>query len=79
MEILRRTYGMAAPIRIGMELKIARDTTWRPTALGGQAPTLHEDILRGRDEVITWEDIFTGDESRGMPGFHDEMERKLKM
>src|SRR5262245_1614184 len=26
MEMLRRTYGMAEPIRQGMELKIARDT-----------------------------------------------------
>lgn len=79
METLRRMYGMSEPIRREMELKIVRDGTWRPAALGGNAPSLHEDILRGRDETVAWEDVFTGDESRGIPGVHDEMERKLKM
>ena len=79
MEMLRRMYGMAAPIRYGMELKIAKDTTWRPAALGGRQPNVHEDILRGRDDSITWEDVFVGEEMKGVPGFHDEVERKLKM
>ena len=79
METLRRMFGMAEPIRQGMELKIVRDTTWRPAVLGAAGPGVHEDILRGRDESVTWEDVFTGEESRPVAGFHDEMEKKLKM
>ena len=26
-----------------------------------------------------WEDVFTGEETRGVVGFHDEMEKKLKI
>jgi proteasome maturation protein len=79
MESLRRTFGMAEPIRRGMELKIVRDGEWRPLALGGGLPSLHEAILRGREDTITWEDVFTGDETRPVAGVHDEMERKLKI
>ncbi|KAI1452535.1 proteasome maturation factor UMP1 [Annulohypoxylon moriforme] len=81
MESLRRTFGIAEPIRRGMELKIARDGEWRPLALGGGAGVrgVHEDILRGREAMIDWEDVFTGEEQRGAVGVHDEMERKLKI
>lgn len=79
METLRRTYGMAEPIRRGMELKIVQKGEWRPMALGNGLPSVHEDILRGRDATITWEDVFTGDETRAVAGFHDEMEKKLKI
>ncbi|CAM1511504.1 Fc.00g090170.m01.CDS01 [Cosmosporella sp. VM-42] len=79
METLKRTFGMAEPIRRGMELKIVRDGEWRPMALGGGLPSLHEEILKGREDTITWEDIFTGEETRGVAGFHDEMEKKLKI
>ncbi|KAM0431888.1 hypothetical protein ACHAPT_005141 [Fusarium lateritium] len=79
METLRRSFGMAEPIRRGMELKIVRGGEWRPLALGGGLPSVHEDILKGRDDMITWEDVFTGDETRGVAGFHDEMEKKLKI
>jgi proteasome maturation protein len=82
MEILRRNFGMAEPVRRGMELKITREGEWRPLALGGGAnglPSLHEEILRGREDVVTWEDVFTGEEMRGFVGVHEEMERKLKM
>ncbi|XDG09937.1 hypothetical protein ABKA04_009552 [Annulohypoxylon sp. FPYF3050] len=78
MESLRRTFGMAEPIRRGMELKIARDGEWRPLALGG-GRSVHEDILRGREARIDWEDVFTGEEQRAAVGVHDEMERKLKI
>jgi hypothetical protein len=40
---------------------------------------IHEEILRGRDTEIVWEDIFMGDELRTAPGFHDELERKVRM
>ncbi|KAL1842120.1 hypothetical protein VTJ49DRAFT_5999 [Mycothermus thermophilus] len=85
METLRRTYGIAEPVRRQMELKITREGEWRPMCLravpggGGPGASLHEDILAGRDDTITWEDVFTGEETRPIAGFHDEMERKLKM
>ncbi|XXG95057.1 hypothetical protein Hte_001317 [Hypoxylon texense] len=82
MESLRRAFGMAEPIRRGMELKIAREGEWRPLALGGGGPGargVHEDILRGREASIDWEDVFTGEEQRPAVGVHEEMERKLKI
>ncbi|KAM3445109.1 hypothetical protein MY1884_001594 [Beauveria asiatica] len=79
MESLKRTFGMGEPIRRGMELKIVRDGAWRPVVLGSGLASVHEDILRGREDTITWEDVFTGDESRGVANFHDEMEKKCKV
>ncbi|KAF7866718.1 hypothetical protein EAF04_005560 [Stromatinia cepivora] len=76
---LRRTFGMSEPIRRGMELKITREGEWRPLALGGGGPGVHEEILRGSDATISWEDVFKGDEMRTLPGFHEEVERKVKM
>lgn len=63
MESLRRAYGIAEPVRRGMELKIVRDGTFRPAALGGvKGGNVHEDILvlGGRDTEIGWEDVFHG-------------------
>lgn len=51
---------------------LAADTNF---ASGG----VHEDILRGRDCELAWEDVFQGDEMRNVPGFHDELERKVRM
>ncbi len=81
MEMLRRTYGIAEPVRRGMELKITGQGEWRPAALaaGSAVPSVHEDILRGREASLDWEDVFTGHELRSVAGVHDEMERKLKM
>jgi len=80
METLRRTFGMAEPIRRGMELKITRDGEWRPMALGGGSqPSLHEEILQGKEDTITWEDVYTGEEQRAHVPVHEEMERKLKI
>ncbi|RYP02092.1 hypothetical protein DL764_005973 [Monosporascus ibericus] len=79
MEMLRKTFGMAEPIRRGMELKVTREGSWRPLALGGLKSSLHEDVLRGREAYLDWEDVFTGEEQRGIVGIHDEMERKLKI
>jgi proteasome maturation protein len=64
-----------------MELKITREGEWRPAVLGssGGMGSVHEEILLNRDSKITWEDVFTGEETRGVMGMHDEMERKLKM
>ncbi|KAI1356924.1 proteasome maturation factor UMP1-domain-containing protein [Xylaria sp. FL0043] len=86
MESLRKTYGMAEPIRRGMELKITREGSWRPACLGGGAgstgvgsASVHEDILMGREASCDWEDVFTGEEQCGALGVHEEMERKLKI
>ncbi|KAL3470991.1 proteasome maturation factor UMP1-domain-containing protein [Aspergillus californicus] len=82
METLRRTYGIAEPIRRGMELKIVRDGTFRPAVLGGNSGgNVHEDILvlGGRDAEVGWEDVFHGDDFREPPAFHDEMEKRLRM
>jgi proteasome maturation protein len=81
METLRKTFGIAEPIRRGMEAKIVSEGSWRPAALGGGAGknSLHEDILSGRDTSVDWEDVFTGEEQRSAVPIHDEMERKLKM
>lgn len=84
MNSLRRTFGMGEPIRRAMELKMVRESEWRPielrAAAGDALPSVHEDILRGRDETITWDDVFTGETAvRQVPGVHEEMERKLKI
>ncbi|KAI1178826.1 proteasome maturation factor UMP1-domain-containing protein [Nemania sp. FL0916] len=88
MESLRRTYGMAEPIRRGMELKITREGTWRPGCLGGSVGaagtghgSVHEDVLMGRETSCDWEDVYSGNEVSGgkSVGVHEEMERKLKI
>ncbi|MCJ1405729.1 hypothetical protein MMC11_008959 [Xylographa trunciseda] len=78
MEGLRRTYGIAEPVRRGMEIKICREGEWRAAALGGSAG-VSGDVLEGRDERVEWEDIFGGDETREAVDFHSEMEQRLKM
>ncbi|KAL8749655.1 MAG: hypothetical protein Q9199_007549 [Rusavskia elegans] len=78
MSALRRTFGIAEPVRRGMEIKIAREGEWRPMALGVSAG-VSGDILVGRDAEITWEDVYTGSELREGADFHAEVERKLGM
>lgn len=46
---------------------------------GGLEKGVHEDILRGMDCSIQWEDVFKGDETRSIPGFHEEVEKKVRM
>lgn len=85
MEMLRRQFGIAEPVKRGMELNIVRAGEWRPMCLGGGVGFggggggLHADILAGRDTEIGWEDVFTGDEMRDVPDFHTEMERRFGM
>lgn len=91
METLRRAFGVAEPVRRGMELRITRQGEWRPAVLSGTpglggaaGSSLHEDILTGKDESVTWDEVFAGgEELRGMGsaqgGVHEEMERKLRM
>ncbi|KAF2704484.1 UMP1-domain-containing protein [Pleomassaria siparia CBS 279.74] len=78
MEMLRRQFGIAEPIRRGMELKIATAGEWRPAVLGPSSG-VHRDILQGRDCEVGWEDVFVGNELREVPDFHTEMEARMKM
>ena len=60
MESLRRTFGIAEPVRRGMEMKIVASGEWRPACLGGSAG-VGMDVLKGADMgELGWEDIFTG-------------------
>ena len=59
MKMLRRQFGIAEPVRRGMELKIASAGEWRPAVLGGSSG-VHRDILEGRDCEVGWEDVFKG-------------------
>jgi len=87
MQLLRREFGVAEPVKRRMELDICEKGDWRPACLGGEGRTggssgLHADILAGRDCEIGWEDVFVGDESAGFEavgGFHGEMEKKFGM
>lgn len=60
MQLLRREFGIAEPVRRGMELSICQLGEWRPVALGGGSAGVHADILAGRDCEVQWEDVFTG-------------------
>lgn len=81
MEMLRRQFGIAEPVRRGMELAIVRGGEWRPSCLGfgGMGGGLHSDILSGRDCELSWEDVFSGEEMRDQVDFHSEMERGFNM
>ncbi|WEW57753.1 20S proteasome maturation factor [Emydomyces testavorans] len=82
METLRRIYGIAEPVRRGMEMKIVKEGQWRPAAMGGSmGSNIHEDILAlgGRDTEVTWEDVFHSEDLHEPPSFHDEMEQRLRM
>jgi hypothetical protein len=72
-----------------MELKLVRDAdSFRPSVLGGQGK-VHEDILCGRDNEISWEDIYNGQDGLRIAaggggdgqgvGWMEEMERKVGM
>lgn len=64
-----------------MELKITRDNdSLKPMCLaaaGFKGASISEEILSGRDETITWEDVYTGDETRALPSMQDEIDRKV--
>ena len=80
MEMLRRQFGIAEPVRRGMELAVVRSGEWRPACIDGfGGGSLHADILAGRDSEIGWEDVFTGQEMREGMDFHVEMERRFGM
>ncbi|KAK0314955.1 hypothetical protein LTR74_013332 [Friedmanniomyces endolithicus] len=80
MELLRRQFGIAEPVRRGMEMSIVLAGEWRPMSLGcGMGASVHADILAGRDAEIGWEDVFTGGEMGEGGDFHVEMEGRFGM
>lgn len=61
MESLRRTFGIAEPVRRGMEMRIVRAGEWRPACLGGSTG-VGMDVLRGAEwGELAWEDIYGGE------------------
>ncbi|KIW06977.1 uncharacterized protein PV09_02637 [Verruconis gallopava] len=80
MTLLGRQFGIAEPVRRGMELQIVAAGEWTPAAamVGGGAG-IATDILSGRDTEIDWEDVFHGSEFREQPDFHTEMEARMRM
>lgn len=78
MSLLRRQFGIAEPVRRGMELAIVKNGEWRPAVLGEGSAEVHRQILEGRDAEIDWEDVY-GERIGGGVEFHAEMERRCKM
>ena len=78
MSLLRRQFGIAEPVRRGMELATVKNGEWRPAALGEPSAGVHRQILEGRDCELDWEDVYTGEVGSGLE-FHAEMERRCGM
>jgi proteasome maturation protein len=79
MSLLRRQFGIAEPVRRGMELATVKNGEWRPVALGEPSAGVHRAILEGRDCEIDWEDVYQGECAGGALEFHAEMERRCGM
>lgn len=62
MQGLRRTYGIAEPVRREMELKDVRmGDAIGASFLQGKGPSVGEDVLGGKEsEIGGWEGIFGG-------------------
>jgi proteasome maturation protein len=62
MSLLGRQFGIAEPVRRGMEMSIVEKGEWTPAmAMGMGSGRVAGDILSGRDCEVGWEDIFTGE------------------
>jgi proteasome maturation protein len=80
MSLLRRQFGIAEPVRRGMELATVKSGEWRPAVLGEPSAGVHRQILEGRDCELDWEDVYQGEVGMGMGlEFHAEMERRCAM
>ncbi|KAK4574536.1 hypothetical protein LTR86_001377 [Recurvomyces mirabilis] len=78
--LLRRTYGIAEPVKRQMELGIVSAGEWVPGCFGvGRGASVHADILMGRDCELDWEDVFEGSVMRNEVDFHAEMEGVMGM
>lgn len=89
MNLLRRNFGIAEPLRRGMELKMVRTADeFRPGVLGAPG-RVHEEILTGKDCEVSWEDVYAGQDGMRLSangggdgqgvGWMEEMERKVGM
>ena len=89
MNLLRRNFGIAEPLRRGMELKMVREAdSFRPSVLGAPG-RVHEEILSGKDTELSWEDVYAGQDGMKLSvssagdgqgiGWTDEMERMVGM
>lgn len=91
LEQLRRLHGLGEPLRRALELQDACDVGGKLMmgvgGLGGGRGAVggvHEEILRGRDAEVGWEDVFEGvgmvGEGRAAEGgLHGRMERERGM
>ncbi|RMZ84766.1 hypothetical protein DV737_g1037, partial [Chaetothyriales sp. CBS 132003] len=88
-QLLRRNYGIAEPLRRDMELAMVRKAdSFRPSVLG-PASGVHEEILTGRDTLVSWEDVYAGQDGvklgggveggQSVMGWHAEFEHKVGM
>lgn len=85
MTLLRRQYGIAEPVKRGMEMQIVRSGEMSAGFGMGGSAGVSSDILAGRDWGMEWEDVYTGELGGGMGGvwgegaFHERMERGFGM
>jgi hypothetical protein len=72
-----------------MELKMVREADeFRPSVLGAPG-RVHEEILSGRDNEVSWEDVYAGQDGMkggvvgggdgSIVGWMEEIERKVGM
>lgn len=67
MEIFCWIYGFVELVCRGMELGIVRWSDWKFMVLNvGGLFSLYEEILKGREDMIFWEDVFIGEEMRSV-------------
>lgn len=77
MEGFRRTFGSGEPIRRAMELEAVKSTDLKPMILGGPS-SIHDDILKNKDNTVTWEEIYPGSSSTDINlNFHAELEKRM--
>ncbi|GMF38132.1 unnamed protein product [[Candida] boidinii] len=76
LEMCRRTFGAADPIKKTMELNIIQQNEFKPSLLGPSS-NLHRDILLNKDTTVDWEDIYTGFDRQPQRDLHSEMEKKF--
>lgn len=81
LEQYRQVFGIAEPMKREMELQIVERTDFNP--LRREAHSLHEDILRGNDTSLDWEDVYpAATVASGMNvanDVHTKIEHKLQM
>ncbi|KAF2859256.1 proteasome maturation factor UMP1 [Piedraia hortae CBS 480.64] len=71
MELLRRQFGIAEPVRRAVELNIVRAGEGVVCKELGGSSKVHEEILMGREAEVDWEDVYPGEVQEG---FRREME-----